>query len=101
MALIFSQRLGLQSKCRSAIRLFSTTTSSDNDTKTTAEPKESILDLKHATEHCKNNVKKFDYAAFRVAAHMPVATRPYYFAINSFFLEVLRSREISRERSIC
>ena len=57
--------------------------------------------MKHATEHCKNNVKKFDYAAFRVAAHMPAAAQPHYFAINSFFLEVLRSREISRERSIC
>lgn len=57
--------------------------------------------MKHATEHCSNKVKKFDYAVFRVAAHMPTATRPHYFAINAFFLEVLKSREISRERSIC
>jgi len=57
--------------------------------------------LKHATEHCKSNVKKFDYAAFRVAAHFPQMTQGHYFALNCFFLEVLRSREISRERSIC
>ena len=101
MALIFARRLGLQSNCRSAIRLFSTTNTSETHEKTTTESKESILDVKHAMEHCSNNVKKFDYAAFRVGAHFPEATRPHYFAINAFFLEVLRSREISRERSIC
>jgi hypothetical protein len=42
-------------------------------------------------------VKKFDYYAFRVAAHLPKKLQPYYFGINAFFLEVLRSREISKE----
>ena len=102
MALIFARRLGLRPSCRSAIRLFSTATdTSETSEKTTTESKESILDVKHAMEHCKNNVKKFDYAAFRVGAHFPESIRPHYFAINAFFLEVLRSREISRERSIC
>ena len=45
--------------------------------------------------------RKFDYYAFRVGAHMPKQVLPHYYAINAFFLEVLRSREISRERSIC
>ena len=86
--------------------MMSTTTTADggetgDKAGSSSESSGSILDLKHATEHCKNNVKKFDYAAFRVAAHLPAATQPHYFAINSFFLEVLRSREISRERSIC
>ena len=59
---------------------FSTTTSStgndgqENSNKDGGEKIKrggSILDLKHATDHCKNNVKKFDYYAFRVAAHLP------------------------------
>ena len=32
---------------------------------------------------------------------MPASIKPHYYTINAFFLEVLRSREISRERSIC
>ena len=59
----------------------STTTSSDGsdgsdkgNTFTATANDASILDLKHATEHCKGNVKKFDYAAFRVAAHLPTST---------------------------
>ena len=45
--------------------------------------------------------RKFDYYAFRVAAHLPAKIQPHYYALNAFFLEILRSREISRERSIC
>ena len=32
---------------------------------------------------------------------MPVSKQEQYYALNAFFLEVLKSREISRERSIC
>ena len=60
-----------------------------------------MLDIKQANEHCKSSVKKFDYYSYRVAMHLPVAQHPHYFAINAFFIEVMRSREISRERSIC
>jgi hypothetical protein len=35
-----------------------------------------------------------------VGANLPAKIRPHYYGINAFFLEVLKSREISRERSI-
>lgn len=44
--------------------------------------------------------RKFDYQAYRMASHLPQKLKPYYYGINAFFLEVLKSREISRERSI-
>lgn len=59
------------------------------------------MDLENATKHCMDHVKKFDYYAFRAGAHMPKSMQAYYFGINCFFLEVLRSREISKEQSIC
>ena len=59
------------------------------------------MDLRKATEHCKSSVEKFDYYAFRAATHFPQKIQPYYFAIYAFFIEVLRSRDISRETSIC
>ena len=46
-------------------------------------------------------MKKFDFYSYRVATHLPVSQHPYYYAIHAFFIEVLRSREISKERSIC
>jgi hypothetical protein len=45
--------------------------------------------------------RKFDYYAYRKHNHIPVSLQPHYFAIHAFFLEVLRSREISKEISIC
>ena len=60
-----------------------------------------ITDFKNAENHCSETVRKFDFYAWRVGQHFPKTKQPYYNAINAFFLEVLRSREISREASIC
>jgi hypothetical protein len=35
------------------------------------------------------------------ARHFPKSMHAQYFGLHAFFLEVLRSREISREQSIC
>ena len=32
---------------------------------------------------------------------MPKSAQPHYLTLNAFFLEVLKSREISKEQSIC
>lgn len=46
-------------------------------TQTTQSPPEvsqnktSILDIEFATKHCSDQVKKFDYYAFRVGSHLP------------------------------
>ena len=61
----------------------------------------SIVDFKNAENHCSETVRKFDFYSWRVGQHFPKAKQPYYNAVNAFFLEVLRSREISREPSIC
>jgi hypothetical protein len=33
--------------------------------------KSSILDIENATKYCSDQVKKFDYYAFRVGGHLP------------------------------
>ena len=87
-------------------RPFSSVDASSDSTQPKQEEKKSnkkgsILDVGNASKHCADNVKKFDYYAFRVGQHMPKNLQVHYYTINSFFLEVLKSREISRERSIC
>ena len=32
---------------------------------------------------------------------MPKSTRPHYYTVHAFFLEIMKSREVSREQSIC
>lgn len=54
-----------------------------------------------AVKHCADHVKKFDFYAYRVGTHFPQSIKPLYYGINAFFLEILRSREISKEQSIC
>lgn len=71
-------------------RLFSSST----------KPPASMLDLDQATKHCTDHVKKFDYYAWRVGTHYPKHVQASYYGLNAFFLEVLKSREISRENSI-
>lgn len=61
----------------------------------------SILDLGNAQKHCKDQVRKYDFYAWRVGHHFPSNKQPHYFALNAFFLETLKSREISKEQSIC
>ena len=46
-------------------------------------------------------MKIFDNYACRAGSHMPKSMQMHYFGVNAFFLEVLRSREISKEASIC
>ena len=75
--------------------------SEEQKTEQKGKTKGSILDLDNALNHCKDQVKKFDYYAFRVGQHFPKTAQPHYYALNAFFLEILKSREISKERSIC
>lgn len=61
----------------------------------------SILNIDNAVKHCTNEVKKFDVNAYMAGQFMPASTRPYYYGAHALFLEALKSREISREASIC
>lgn len=70
----------------------------------TAKPepsKESVLQLTNAAKYCEGEVKKFDMYSYIVGHHMPAKTRAYYFGNHALFIEVLKSREISKEPSIC
>lgn len=64
------------------------------------DPK-SILHLDNAIKYCQNEVKKFDFYAYVAGQYMPQSNRSHYYAIHALFLEILKSREISRESSIC
>lgn len=52
-------------------------------------------------KHCTAEVKKFDFYTFVAGQYMPKSTQPYYFGIHAMFLEALKSREVSKEGSIC
>jgi len=65
------------------------------------KPSSSILDVDNSLKQAISTVRKFDYYAYRKHNHVPVSLQPHYFGIHAFFLEVLRSREISKEISIC
>ena len=45
--------------------------------------------------------RKYDFYSYIVGQNFPVALQPYYFGTHALFLEALRSREISKEQSIC
>ena len=80
---------------RGSLRNFSTTV-------VKAEPsKESVLQLTNAAKYCEGEVKKFDINSYIVGHYMPAKTRAYYFGNHALFIEVLKSREISKEPSIC
>ena len=61
----------------------------------------SILALKNAAKYCEGEVKKFDFYSYVCGHYMPAKTRMHYFANHALFLEVLKSREVSKEASIC
>jgi hypothetical protein len=63
--------------------------------------KGSILHLDNAEKYCTAEVKKFDFYTFVAGQYMPKTTQKYYYGIHALFLEALKSREISREASIC
>jgi phytoene/squalene synthetase len=61
----------------------------------------SILHIDNAAKHCMAEVKKFDFYTFVAGQYMPKSTQKYYYGFHALFLEALKSREISREASIC
>ena len=66
-----------------------------------SKDKSSILHIDNAINHCTAEVKKFDFYTFIGGQYMPKSTQPYYYGIHAMFLEALKSREVSKEGSIC
>lgn len=61
----------------------------------------SILDLEMAQKHCLEIVKRHDYYTYFVGQQFPRQLQCHYYTINAFFLEILKSREVSRQPLIC
>lgn len=57
--------------------------------------------MTNAVKYCESEVKKFDLNSYMVGHYMPPETRAYYFGNHALFMEVLKSREVSKEPSIC
>ncbi|CDW87483.1 nadh dehydrogenase complex assembly factor 6 precursor [Stylonychia lemnae] len=45
--------------------------------------------------------RKYDYYSHVAGQNFPKSLQPYYYGIHALFLEALKSREISKETSIC
>jgi hypothetical protein len=72
-----------------------------------------MLDLDKASSYCSDQVKypkllyfnvfhrKFDFYSWIAGQSYPKSLQPYYFGAHALFIEALKSREISRETSIC
>lgn len=45
--------------------------------------------------------RKYDFYSYIVGRSFPKTLQPFYFGVHALFLEALRSREISKEVSIC
>lgn len=65
------------------------------------EESKQILEIKNAVKFCTSEVKKFDFYTYVAGQYMPRAVQPFYYGHHALFLEALKSREISRETSIC
>lgn len=76
-------------------------TASNPENESVEKKTESILDVKNAVSYCQSQVKKFDFYSFAAGQFMPANTRPHYYSVHALFLEVLKSREVSKEQSIC
>ena len=75
---------------------------SQQDKATDDKPKSgSILDFQNAASYCQDQVKKYDFYSYHVGQAFPKNLQPYYYGIHALFLEALKSREISREQSVC
>jgi hypothetical protein len=59
------------------------------------------LEVTEAEKYCSKEVKKFDFYSYVAGQYMPKDLQKYYFGYHALFLEALKSREISRELSIC
>lgn len=57
--------------------------------------------MDNAVKHCTDEVKKFDFYAFVNGQYMPKSTQPFYYGYHAMFIEAMKSREISKEGSIC
>lgn len=65
------------------------------------EPKTSIFSLEEAAKYAEEKVKKYDFYAFVIASTLPPKLKNSYLAFHAFFIEILRSRYISKEPSVC
>ncbi|CAI2372567.1 unnamed protein product [Moneuplotes crassus] len=61
----------------------------------------SILDPEVAHKYCYDIVRKHDFYTHSVGKHFPVSRQKYFYAIHAFFLEILKSREASRQMMVC
>jgi hypothetical protein len=45
--------------------------------------------------------RKYNYYAYVIGKALPVKVKPYYLSYHAFFSEIIRSRYITREQSVC
>ena len=60
-----------------------------------------MSDPETALMYCRDIVKKYDYYTHIVSEHFPKPKQPYFYAIHAFFLEILKSREASKNTGVC
>lgn len=60
-----------------------------------------IVDPEVAQKYCRDIVKKHDYYTYAVGTNFPISKQPFFFTVHAFFLELLKSRETSRQINIC
>ena len=90
-----------RSTARELCRGFSSSTSVESPEVPVEKEKSSILHIEISVKHCSNELKKFDFYAYVAGHYMPKSQQKYYYGYHAYFLEIMKSREISREPSIC
>jgi hypothetical protein len=81
--------------------LNSQSTDDTAETEENQQPKTSIFSLEEAAKYAEEKVKKYDFYAFVIASTLPPKIKNSYLAFHAFFIEILRSRYISKEPSVC
>ena len=61
----------------------------------------SILDPEIAQQYWRDIVKKHDYYTYIVGEHFPKSRQGFYYTVHAFLLEILKSRETSRQMMVC
>lgn len=61
----------------------------------------SVLDPPVAQQYCTDIVKRHDYYTYIVGQHFPKSKQGFFYTVHAFFLEVLKSREVSRQAYVC
>lgn len=79
---------------------FSESESNQNE-QNTEDKKTSIFDIEEAVKYAEEKVKKTDFYAFVIASTLPPKLKMHYLGYHAFFSEILRSRYISKEPSVC